>query len=79
MMIDQVLEEKLRIEKDKAENSCQICTEHLLEGEYIVLKTCRCVFHLECLKPYFKEEIDKGTLEVKCPMYRSKPECAVPL
>jgi len=67
--------EKKRLEKDKQENSCIICGEHLQEGLPIVLKTCKCVFHLDCLKPYFKEEIDKGTIEIKCPLYSTKPDC----
>jgi len=36
----------------KGAKVCEICTDELTE-DIINLKTCKCEFHMDCLKPYF--------------------------
>lgn len=69
--------------KDEEQNSCTICSDYLFEFDSAtVLQTCGCVFHLSCLRPYFKVEVDKGNIEIKCPrssIPQSSDACKEPL
>ncbi len=72
MIEEEKKQEEKRIEKDQQDNSCFICTEHTLEGEIHVLKACKCVIHVACLRPYFMAEINKNNHSIKCPRSADK-------
>ena len=62
-----------RQESKKAARVCEICIDELVE-DIACLKTCGCEFHLECLRPYFAVQLDKGKTDITCPK-RSQPNC----
>ena len=50
-------------------NCCFICTEPTIaiDGEYfVILESCKCVTHRNCISGYIDAELEKGNLEIKC-------------
>ena len=75
--------EKNRIKLNEEQNSCFICTEPTFNGDYyVILESCKCVTHRECISGYIDAELEKGNFEIKClnsAVPTSSDKCKQPL
>lgn len=56
-----------RKEKDESENACLVCGDKLMNGNYyVILESCKCVTHRECMSGYIDAELAKNSVEIKC-------------
>ena len=55
---------------------CPICLCPVEGDDYYMFKSEKCghCLHLECIKPYFKNEVDDGKFPLHCPVPTCK-EC----
>ena len=75
--------EKNRIELNERQNSCFICTEPMFNDTYyVILDTCGCVTHRDCISGYIDAELEKSNIEIKClnsALPTSSNKCKQPL
>ncbi len=75
--------EQNRIKKNEEQNSCLFCAELLFNGDYyVILDTCGCVTHRDCISGYIDAELEKSNVEIKClnsALPTSSNKCKQPL